>query len=46
MTSRADDAEYILSTLKGIHEATPLFPGAPTKAEHILAVYDKFAAAT
>jgi hypothetical protein len=37
-----DDAQYILSTFKGIHDPTPLFPGAPTKAEHILALYDEY----
>jgi len=39
-----DDAEYILSTFKGIHDPTPIFPNSPTKAEHILALYDEFAA--
>jgi hypothetical protein len=38
-----DDAEYVLSTFKGIHEPTPLFPGTPTKAEQILALYDEYA---
>jgi hypothetical protein len=39
-----DDAEYILSTFKGIHDPTPRFPGALTKAQHILTLYDEFAA--
>ena len=39
-----DDAEYILSTFKGIHAPTPLFSGSPTTAEHILALYDEYAA--
>jgi hypothetical protein len=39
-----DDADYILSTFKGIHDPTPLFPHSPTKAGHILALYDDFAA--
>jgi hypothetical protein len=39
-----DDAEYILSTFKGIHDPTPLFPHSPTKAEQILLLYDEFAA--
>jgi hypothetical protein len=38
-----DDAAYILSTFKGIHERTPLIPGSRTTAEHILALYDDFA---
>ncbi|NOZ40640.1 MAG: hypothetical protein GXP24_10505 [Planctomycetes bacterium] len=37
-----DDAEYILSTFKGIHEATPLFPKNRSTAEHILSLYDEF----
>jgi hypothetical protein len=39
-----DDAAYILSTFKGIHEPAPLLPNSPTKAERILALYDQFAA--
>jgi hypothetical protein len=39
-----DDAAYILSTFKGIHEPAPLFPNSPTKAERILALYHQFAA--
>ncbi len=38
-----DDAEYILSTFKGIHDATPLLPGSRTVAEHVLDLYDSFA---
>ncbi len=41
-----DDVEYILSTFKGIHDPTPLFPGASTKAEHILALYDEYVTRT
>jgi hypothetical protein len=36
-----DDAEYILSTFRGIHEETPLLPGAPTTAQLILEKYDE-----
>ena len=39
-----DDAEYILSTFKGIHDRSPLIPNHQTTAEHILAIYDDFAA--
>jgi hypothetical protein len=38
-----DDAQYILSTFKGIHDASPLFPDSATTAEHILQLYDEFA---
>ncbi len=37
-----DDAEYILSTFKGIHDNTPLFPENRSTAEQILRVYDQF----
>ncbi len=37
-----DDAEYILSTFKGIHEKTPLFLENRSTAEQILALYDDF----
>jgi len=36
-----DDAEYILSTFKGIHEPTPLVPEGRSTAEHVLAVFDE-----
>jgi hypothetical protein len=35
-----DDAEYILSTFKGIHTRNPLFEDSASTAEHILATYD------
>jgi hypothetical protein len=35
-----DDAEYILSTFKGVHEQNPLLSGSRTTAEHILETYD------
>ncbi len=35
-----DDAEYILSTFKGIHERGPLLPDSRSIAEHILSWYD------
>jgi type I restriction-modification system DNA methylase subunit len=38
-----DDAEYILSTFKGIHDTTPLLPDRRSTAEHILAICDEFA---
>jgi hypothetical protein len=34
------DAEYILSTFKGIHTADPLLPGYVSVAELILNTYD------
>jgi len=40
-----DDAEYILSTFKGIHEPTPLFVDSRTKAERILELYEEYAKA-
>ena len=40
-----DDAEYILSTFKGIHDRTLLLPGHHSQAEEILSVYDRLAAA-
>ena len=38
-----DDAEYVLSTFKGIHEDNPLLPGHPSTAKFILELYDGFA---
>jgi hypothetical protein len=38
-----DDAAYILSTFKGIHDRTTLVAGPSTTAEHILELYDAFA---
>lgn len=38
-----DDAEYVLSTFKGIHEGNPLLPGHPSTAKFILELYDGFA---
>lgn len=38
-----DDAGYILSTFKGIHDPNDLLPGRPTTAEFILATYDELA---
>ncbi len=38
-----DDAEYILSTFKGIHERTPLLPDSASPAQHILNLYDQYA---
>ena len=38
-----DDAEYVLSTFKGIHEENPLLPGHPSTAKFILEMYDGFA---
>lgn len=35
-----DDAEYILSTFKGIHDASNLTPGRVSVAEHVLQVFD------
>jgi hypothetical protein len=40
-----EDAQYILSTFKGIHEARGLFPGSVSTAERILQKFDEFAAA-
>jgi hypothetical protein len=37
-----DDAEYILSTFKGIHTASPLLPDSNSTADHILAIYDGY----
>jgi hypothetical protein len=37
-----DDAEYILSTFKGIHEERPLLNDKWSTAEHILALYDEY----
>jgi len=39
------DAEYILSTFKGIHERRTLFSGNVTTAEYILQKYDALGAA-
>ena len=36
-----DDAEYILSTFKGIHDRSLLLPGHRSIAEHILADFDR-----
>ena len=36
-----DDAEYILSTFKGIHDPNDLLPARRTTAEHVLAVYEE-----
>ena len=36
-----DDAEYILSTFKGIHARNPLLEDHRSTAEHILRVYDE-----
>ncbi|HYO25383.1 MAG TPA: hypothetical protein VEQ85_10590 [Lacipirellulaceae bacterium] len=38
-----DDAEYILSTFRGIHDPQPLFPTHRSTAQHILALYDEYA---
>ena len=38
-----DDAEYILSTFKGIHDKTPLFGKKQSTAERILTLYDELA---
>lgn len=35
-----DDAEYILSTFKGIHDSSPLTPGRVSLAEYTLQRYD------
>jgi len=35
-----EDAEYILTTFKGIHQRNPLFAGHVSTAEHILDTYD------
>jgi len=40
-----DDAEYILSTFKGIHDTKSLFPGQATTAQFIVEKYDELAAA-
>jgi hypothetical protein len=37
-----DDAEYVLSTFKGIHEGNPLLPGHPSTAKFILELYNGF----
>jgi hypothetical protein len=37
-----DDAEYVLSTFKGIHEGNPLLPGHPSTAKFIMELYDGF----
>jgi hypothetical protein len=41
-----DDAAYILSTFKGIHGPTTLFPGPATTADYILQLYDELASRT
>jgi hypothetical protein len=38
-----DDAAYILSTFKGIHDRSELFGDAQSTAERILSVYDRLA---
>ena len=38
-----DDAQYILSTFKGIHERSPLFADGASTAEEILRLYDEYA---
>lgn len=38
-----DDVEYILSTFKGIHDSTSLFPNNRSTAEQILHLFDKYA---
>jgi hypothetical protein len=40
-----DDAEYILSTFKGIHDRSLLLHGHRSQAEEILNIYDRLAAA-
>jgi hypothetical protein len=40
-----EDAEYILSTFKGIHSRSDLLPGPRTTAEYILAKYDELGGA-
>lgn len=37
-----DDAEYVLSTFKGIHDSNPLLGGHPSTAKFILELYDAF----
>ena len=37
-----DDAEYVLSTFKGIHDANPLLSGHPSTARLILELYDAY----
>ncbi len=39
-----DDVAYILSTFSGTDKQTPLTPGSPTIAEHILDTYDFYKA--
>ncbi len=39
-----DDAEYILSTFKGIHEPNPNLPNRASTAEFILEKFDQFSA--
>ncbi len=38
-----EDAEYVLSTFKGIHEVNSLLPGHPSTAKFIMELYDGFA---
>ncbi len=40
-----DDTEYLLSTFRGIHEASGLTPGRLSIAQNVLRVYDELAAA-
>jgi hypothetical protein len=40
-----DDAEYILSTIQGIHDRGELFPDGRSTAEHILDLYDQYSGA-
>jgi hypothetical protein len=40
-----DDAEYILSTFRGIHDPQPLFADGLSPARRILRKYDEFASA-
>lgn len=37
-----DDAEYVLSTFKGIHERQPLLPGGVSVAELVLQKYAEY----
>ena len=38
-----DDAEYVLSTFKGIHDGHPLLSGHPSTAKFIMKLYDRYA---
>jgi hypothetical protein len=37
-----DDAEYILSTFKGIHDRGTLLPNSESTAQRILRLYDEY----